>query len=271
MQMRHDARLISGTVFGVLAFCAGLAAQPLLADTIVTFTTNLGAFDVRLFEAQAPTTVANFLSYVNAGSYTNTFFHRSTTYNPADIQIVQGGGFTLSGNSINQIPTADPIGLEAGLSNRRGTIAMARTAASDSATSQWFFNVQDNPGLNPSLGNDGYAVFGEVIGSGMDVIDAIAAVQAYDVTAQLGPTFAELPLLAPALSPNNLVLVESVVAVPEPTTLALAVAALVVFVRLRPKMYFRTLFQWSLMRSAFPSMHGQKWPAATSMTPFSGL
>lgn len=227
--MRHDARLISGTVFGALALCACLVAQPLRADTIVTFTTNLGAFDVRLFEAQAPTTVANFLAYVNAGSYTNTFFHRSTTYNPADIQIVQGGGFTLSGNSISPIPTADPIGLEAGLSNRRGTIAMARTAAPDSATSQWFFNVQDNLVLDPGPGNDGYAVFGEVLGSGIDVIDAIAAVPAYDVSNALGTTFAQLPLLAPALTPNNLVLVDSVTIapVPEPSTLALAAAGLI--------------------------------------------
>lgn len=229
MQMRHDARLISGTVFGVLALCAGLAAQPLRADTIVTFTTNLGAFDVRLFEAQAPTTVANFLSYVNAGSYTNTFFHRSTTYNPADIQIVQGGGFGYSSPNFFAVDTSAPINLEAALPNTRGTIAMARTSDPNSATSPWFFNVQDNPGLNPSLGNDGYAVFGEVIGSGMDVIDAIAGLSVYNgnppiIGQQTGP-FGELPLI----NGNTLVIVESVVAVPEPTTLALALTTGIVY------------------------------------------
>jgi len=224
-------------MYGAIALCACLAGTPLHADTIVTFTTSLGAFDVRLLETQAPKTVANFLQYVNAGSYTNTFFHRSTTYDPTGIQIVQGGGFTLlttpTSASIETIPTAIPIPLEAGLSNLRGTIAMARTSDPNSATSQWFFNVQDNPGLDPSLGNDGYAVFGEVLGAGMVVIDNIAAVQAYDVTVQLGSPFAELPLLAPALTPNNLVLVESVVAVPEPTTVALALSALVGIATLR--------------------------------------
>lgn len=227
--MRHDARLISGTVFGVLALCAGLAAQPLLADTIVTFTTNLGAFDVRLFEAQAPTTVANFLSYVNAGSYTNTFFHRSTTYNPADIQIVQGGGFGYSSPNFFAVDTSAPINLEAALPNTRGTIAMARTSDPNSATSPWFFNVQDNPGLNPSLGNDGYAVFGEVIGSGMDVIDAIAGLSVYNgnppiIGQQTGP-FGELPLI----NGNTLAMVDSVVAVPEPGTLALALTCVLLY------------------------------------------
>jgi len=224
--MRHDARLISGTIFQALALCACLAARPAFADTIVTFTTNLGTFDVQLYDTQVPTTVANFLSYVNAGSYTNSIIHRSTTYNPADIQIVQGGGFVLNGLQIDPIATAAPIPLEAGLSNLKGTIAMARTAAPNSATSQWFFNVTDNPALDPSPGNDGYAVFGAVIGGGISVIEAIGAVPVYDLSVQLGATFSELPLLNPALEPQNLVMVNSIVPVPEPGTLALALTAM---------------------------------------------
>jgi peptidyl-prolyl cis-trans isomerase A (cyclophilin A) len=227
--MRHDARLISGTIFQALALCACLAARPAFADTIVTFTTNLGTFDVQLYDTQVPTTVANFLSYVNAGSYTNSIFHRSTTYNPADIQIVQGGGFVLNGLQIDPIATATPIPLEAGLSNLKGTIAMARTAAPNSATSQWFFNVTDNLALDPSPGNDGYAVFGAVIGGGISVIEAIGAVPVYDLTVQLGATFSELPLLNPALEPQNLVMVNSIVPVPEPGTLALALTCVLMY------------------------------------------
>lgn len=227
--MRHDARLISGTIFQALALCACLAARPAFADTIVTFTTNLGTFDVQLYDTQVPTTVANFLSYVNAGSYTNSIFHRSTTYNPADIQIVQGGGFVLNGLQIDPIATAAPIPLEAGLSNLKGTIAMARTAAPNSATSQWFFNVTDNLALDPSPGNDGYAVFGAVIGGGISVIEAIGAVPVYDLSVQLGATFSELPLLNPALEPQNLVMVNSIVPVPEPGTLALALTGVLMY------------------------------------------
>ena len=103
--MRHIARLISGTTFLALALCGCLVARPASADTIVTFTTNLGTFDVQLYDTQAPTTVANFLSYVNAGSYTNSIFHRSTTNIPAGIQIVQGGGFEL----VTTATTAEPL------------------------------------------------------------------------------------------------------------------------------------------------------------------
>lgn len=231
--MRQIARVILGTTLLALALCGCLAARPAAADTIVTFTTNLGTFDVQLFDTQVPTTVANFLSYVNAGSYTNSIFHRSTTYNPASIQIVQGGGFwidsTGTSNVITPIAAAAPIPLEAGLSNLKGTIAMARTAAPNSATSQWFFNVTDNLALDPGPGNDGYAVFGAVIGAGINVIEAIGAVPAYDLTTQLGPTFSELPLINPALETQNFVMVNSIVAVPEPGTLALALAGVLLY------------------------------------------
>ena len=231
----HHARR---TLFTAMAAAMLLAAcpAPAVADTIVTFTTNLGAFDVQLYDSQVPTTVANFLNYVNAGRYEGTLIHRSTTYNPSDIQIVQGGGFALTGNGLDYVQTFAPIALEASLPNLRGTIAMARTNDPNSATSQWFFNVTDNPALNPAPGNDGYAVFGQVIGSGMNVVDAIAAVTVYDASVQLGGAFSQLPLLNPSLTAENLVMVSSV-AVPEPSTIVLAFAGIcgLVACRRRPQ------------------------------------
>jgi peptidyl-prolyl cis-trans isomerase A (cyclophilin A) len=108
------------------------------------------------------------------------------------------------------------------LSNVRGTIAMARQEEPNTATSQWFFNVVDNLALDPSPGNNGYAVFGHVLGNGLQVIDAIAGLQVYDmnqaiVGAPTGP-FGEVPLI----DENYLVMVESVAVVPEPSAIAIA-------------------------------------------------
>jgi peptidyl-prolyl cis-trans isomerase A (cyclophilin A) len=203
---------------------AGLLALPASAraGTVVRFETNLGGFDVSLFDDTMPGTVANFLAYVDSARYDSTLIHRSTTYNPADIQIVQGGGVLLSANQLFAVATDPAIALETGSQNLRGTIAMARGTALDSATSQWYFNVTDNPGLDGS-----YAVFGQITdAAGLAVLDAVAGVPVYDASASIGsPIFAELPLLNPALDPANLVLVNSVAtvaAVPEPSTVALA-------------------------------------------------
>lgn len=213
---RHASRLCL-----VIVISATTAAAQ--GGTIVRFDMNVASFDVELYDTAMPTTVANFLSYVNAGSYTSSIIHRSTTYNSSDIQIVQGGGFYISGLQLLSIPTNAPIVLESGsVGNVRGTIAMARGAATDSATSQFFFNVQSNPALD---GN--YAVFGQVVGAaGLAALDAIGAVQVYDCSVQLGPTFSELPLLAPSLDVSSLVMVNSIAAVPEPSTAILATAGL---------------------------------------------
>ena len=199
------------------------ASLPATAGSLVRFATNVGEFDVELYDAAMPITVANFLTYVNADRYDSTIIHRSTTYNPADIQIVQGGAYLLSSGSLLPVTTDPPIVLESGsATNVRGTIAMARTSAPNSATSQFFFNVQSNPALD---GN--YAVFGNVVGAaGLAAIDAIGAVPVYDVSVQLGAAFSELPLLNPSLDPSSVVLVQSVNVVPEPTTLALSIAGL---------------------------------------------
>jgi cyclophilin family peptidyl-prolyl cis-trans isomerase len=203
--------------------CGALLGAPASAGTIVRFRVNDFDLDVELYDAEAPVTVANFLNYVEAQAYDGTFFHRSTTYNPAEVQIVQGGGYLLSGGQLLPVTTDPPIVLESGTAtNVRGTIAMARGSAPTSATSQFFFNVQSNPALD---GN--YAVFGNVVGAaGLAAIDAIGAVPVYDVSVQLGAAFSELPLLNPSLDPSSVVLVQSVNVVPEPTTLALTIAGL---------------------------------------------
>lgn len=205
----------------VLAVALAVAGVPGVAPagTIVRFEVNTGSFDVELLDETMPTTVANFLGYVNASAYDSTIIHRSTTYNPLDIQVVQGGGFGLEDLTIFPITTNASIPLESDSpSNVRGTIAMARAAALDSATSQFFFNVQDNTGLDGS-----YAVFGSVVGTaGLAALDAIAGLTVYDASVDIGPAFGELPLLQPALQVSSLVVVSSVAVVPEPSGLLLA-------------------------------------------------
>lgn len=135
----------------------------------VLINTSLGNILVELDPIKAPITVTNFLRYTDVGFYNNKIFHRVISN-----FMIQGGGLTTN---YVQASTYAPIKLEAnnGLSNLRGTIAMARTSVDDSATSQFFINVVDNLFLNSSTGNSGYAVFGRVI-SGMDVVDKIKVV-----------------------------------------------------------------------------------------------
>ena len=143
-----------------------------ISGTVVQFTTpGVGAFNVEMNAAAAPNTVANFLSYVNAGSYADSIIHRSV---PGFV--IQGGGF-LNNPSLSAIPANAPIALETAdtLLNARGAIAMARSLNSNSATTQWFINTIDNSvNLSPASAG-GYAVFGRVTGTGMTVVDAIAA------------------------------------------------------------------------------------------------
>lgn len=132
--------------------------------------TSHGSMEVELFEDKAPITVKNFLAYVEQGFFDDTVFHRVIPN-----FMIQGGGFTAD---MKQKKTADPIANEAknGLSNKRGTLAMARTSDINSATAQFFINLSDNTFLDHSERDFGYAVFGEVT-SGMEVVDKIAAVK----------------------------------------------------------------------------------------------
>lgn len=144
---------------------------PLPADAPrVRIETEFGEVVVALYSDRAPISTANFLEYVDTGFYDGTLFHRVTR---APMIVVQGGGF-LAG--MQSRPTRPPIANEAtnGLSNVRGTLAMARTPAVDSATAQFYFNVVDNTMLDHRDASDyGYAVFGFVV-EGMEVIDRIS-------------------------------------------------------------------------------------------------
>lgn len=138
---------------------------------MLEFKTSHGTFTVQLFDKQAPITVENFLKYADAGYFEGTVFHRVI---PGFM--IQGGGMTANLTAkAGQLP---PIENEAknGLKNKRGTLSMARTNDINSATSQFFVNVADNDFLDNKPGSFGYAVFGR-IASGMEVIDAIAAVK----------------------------------------------------------------------------------------------
>jgi peptidyl-prolyl cis-trans isomerase A (cyclophilin A) len=152
----------------------------------VLIKTNLGEMTVELYPDKAPKSVENFLAYVNGKFYDGTIFHRVI-----DNFMIQGGGFTPE---LRQKATRPAIANEAknGLSNTRGTLAMARTGDPNSATAQFFINVVDNPRLDfTSEANGstwGYCVFGKVI-SGLDVIDKIKAVP----TGAQGPFKSDVP------------------------------------------------------------------------------
>ena len=140
---------------------------------MVIIKTTLGDIKVKLAADKAPLTVANFLAYVDDKHYDGTIFHRVI-----DGFMIQGGGFD---KEMRQKPTKAPIKNEAanGLQNKRGTLAMARTAIVDSATSQFFINVKDNGFLDfraPNPQGFGYCVFGEVV-EGLDVVDQIKGVR----------------------------------------------------------------------------------------------
>jgi peptidyl-prolyl cis-trans isomerase A (cyclophilin A) len=157
-----------------IALCVGLICAPALAQK-VRLATSLGDIVVELDPEKAPKTVDNFLQYVNAGHYDGTIFHRVI-----ENFMIQGGGMKPD---MGEKPTRAPIPLESrsGLSNVRGTLAMARTMDPNSATAQFFINVKDNAFLDQPNARDGngYAVFGKVV-AGMDVVDKIKAVPVAD-------------------------------------------------------------------------------------------
>lgn len=154
---------------------AALLASPLALAQKVKLATSMGDIVLQLEPEKAPKTVANFIAYAKAGHYNNTVFHRVI-----DGFMIQGGGMTAD---LKEKPTRPPIVLESrnGLSNTRGTVAMARTGVPDSATSQFFINVGDNLRLDAAnaMDGNGYAVFGQVV-EGMDVVDRIRAVPTHN-------------------------------------------------------------------------------------------
>jgi peptidyl-prolyl cis-trans isomerase A (cyclophilin A) len=147
--------------------------------------TSMGNFVMELATARAPLTVANFLGNVRAGHYDGTIFHRVISN-----FVVQGGGYD---EKLAEKPTRAKVANESGngLSNRRGTVGMARTADAHSADAQFYINLADNGTLDPQPSRWGYTVFGQVV-EGMDVVDAIGSV----ATGEVGHLERDAPLKA---------------------------------------------------------------------------
>lgn len=203
----------------ILKFCRMLAASLVFGTalsaqaTIVEVTTNLGKFEINLYDDSTPVTVQNFLNYVSSGRYDGTVFHRSV---PGFV--VQGGGFRFE----QQLPlvataTNPAIINEPKWSNVKATVAMAKLASDpNSATNQWFINLSNNS-ANLDLQNSGFTVFGQISSADMAVVDAIAALPRYNFNG-----ISDLPLVnysntdrddnKPLVS-DNLVTIESVVVV----------------------------------------------------------
>jgi peptidyl-prolyl cis-trans isomerase A (cyclophilin A) len=148
---------------------ASPSPRPSPPGPVATVETSAGRIRIALDQERTPVSVANFAKYARAGHYNGTVFHRVI---PGFM--VQGGGMTAE---LKEKPTSPPIRNEARNAGRnvRGSVAMARTNDPNSATSQFFINLKDNPFLDFGIQGAGYAVFGQVI-EGMDVVDKIAAV-----------------------------------------------------------------------------------------------
>jgi peptidyl-prolyl cis-trans isomerase A (cyclophilin A) len=201
--------LLTGTLFAFF-FVSSLSHA-----TVVEIRTSLGNVQVNLFDNTTPQTVANFLSYVNSGAYANNVVHRVEPN-----FVVQAGGFRYSGKfpELDTVATGTPVQNEPKLSNVKGTIAMAKLGGdANSATSQWFFSLANNS-ANLDAQNGGFTVFGQVLGDGMQVINAIAAVTRFNA----GGALANIPLRnytsadATAnvnVTDNNLVMISDVVVI----------------------------------------------------------
>lgn len=191
-----------------------LASVSCVQATIVEVRTNVGNFQVNLFDNTTPSTVQNFLSYVNAGAYANNTVHRSV---PSFV--IQMGGFEYA-NSFppEAIAIGVPVINEPILSNVRGTLAMAKQGNNvNSATSQFFVNLANNA-ANLDAQNGGFTVFGQILGNGMEIVDQIAGLPRFNY----GQAFQELPLqnftatdAANNLVPNdnNLIIISDIVVI----------------------------------------------------------
>jgi len=202
----------------LLSFGAAAGAE----EVDVLFETNFGDIAIDLYPEQAPLTVKNFTGYVEDGFYDGLIFHRVI-----DGFMIQGGAFDADMNFHD--PTRDPIINEFGLSNVRGTVAMAKKGGDpDSATSQFFINLTDNSGPPPALDtqNGGFTVFGKVVLS-MDVVDAIAQTPVHDIYYPDGVT------LKYGDVPDDPVIIESATVIPEPATILLLGLGCLAFVRRR--------------------------------------
>ena len=175
--------------FLATSLLAGFAFAAAAANPVVELETSAGSMSIELYPEKAPGTVENFLNYARSGFYAGTVFHRVI-----DGFMIQGGGYTAD---LQPKPTRSAIQNEAknGLSNLRGTLAMARTGEPHTAQAQFFINVVDNSRLDFRSEESGltwgYAVFGKVV-EGMDVVDKIRALE----TGPQGPFGRDVPVQA---------------------------------------------------------------------------
>ncbi|MBT7982053.1 MAG: hypothetical protein HN584_05750 [Akkermansiaceae bacterium] len=185
----------------------------------IQINTNYGNMVFSLFDKTLPDPVSNFLKYVDRENYSNTIFHRSV--NSQGLNIIQSGSYSLKDNKFISLPTDPPILNEPGIANDRGTLAFARTSDPNSATSGWYINTQDNPGLD--VGNS-YTVFGRTINNSLNIIDQIASFPtgSHEVVLNDTPyTLSDFPTTdgrTPSFNvTENVIIVKSIVRVPSIT------------------------------------------------------
>ena len=165
MILQHWKTQIAKISVLLILFCIPIYSQ---GGTIVRVSTSIGDFSIELLDETAPVTVQNFLDYVHRNDFNGTYFHRVI-----ENFVAQGGAYRFEPfvGPID-VPTDAPIVNEVNISNLRGTVAMAKLDGDpNSATNQWFVNIEDNVNLDTL--NGGFTVFGNVLGSGMDIVDAI--------------------------------------------------------------------------------------------------
>jgi cyclophilin family peptidyl-prolyl cis-trans isomerase len=202
-------------IVAALALCVFATAA---RATVVRISTTLGNIDLRMYEGAAPQNVANFLNYMNSNRYDGTFIHRSI---PGFV--IQGGGYKYDqqSGSAPHIEQFAQVMNEPGISNLRGTIAMAKLSpppqgppngGPDSATSEWFLNLSDNSGAPSFLDteNGGYTVFGRIVFTGLTTMDNIAALPTADLDPGASRTFDTVPLRDGATLADRFVYVNDV-------------------------------------------------------------
>ena len=188
-------------LLSIVGFISPVNAQTVTLSLNVETNSGVSDIVIELFPDDAPISVENFLGYVNRGDYIGSFIHRSV---PGFV--VQGGGFLA--NPIGPVPVQAPILNEFGRSNLRGTVAYARQGGVvNSATSQFFFNIQDNTGLDDV--DEGFTVFGEVV-SGMGLVDAINNAPIENLNPNSGGPLGEVPFPGAGI----LIVIESVTVSP---------------------------------------------------------